>query len=198
MKIRAKRIMLGVVTVVTLSAGVYVWRAAREPVVLPGRFSAARTDAAAASEEVVRLADEVRRLVGEINATERVGEHATALLRIVEARERNEAARQAAVTLTNRLASLAESLGDIVSSQSQRLAFEAVAAQLAVADEYLTYTANLGIFFDIVSSATADETGKDRSDSLKAAVDEVNRSATRINELNGAAGQALVALDKSL
>lgn len=195
MHIRTKRIMLGIGTLAAISAGYYVWSLASQPVVLPERFGVARSDAAAASEEVVRLADEVRRLVGEVNAAEKVGEHETALARVAEAKEKNEAARQAALTLTNRLQALTESLGEILSTKSQGLAFEAIAAQLAVADEYLTYTGALNTFFDAISS---DGAGEARRAAIQSALDAVNQSATRIGELNTAALSALSALENSL
>ena len=197
MHIRRKRIFLGVATVITIGLGVYAWQTMRQPVALPQDFLRARREAGAISAQVVAITGDVHTIVGEINATERAGAHDEARARIADARAKNETARQLTLELTNRLRVLAESFGEIPSPQSQRLALQAVSAELAVAGEYLMYTSNLNAFFDALA-VTAGNSTTDQARLVQEALDAVNGSAARINELNAAALAALARFDASL
>ena len=151
--------------------------------VLPGNFMEAREQAAAVSKRVVELTSEIGKKIKAANISDLTGRTLDARTLIQEAKTNNTEAYQNAFELSRHLQRLAESLAELKSSKSQRLAYEAVAVELALVSEFITYTQNLNRFLDNLDRAIAFNSGAAR-DEVRTALQEVNRSAETINRLN--------------
>lgn len=195
MSVRTKRIILSVATALALVAGWFLIRGVAAPTPPPPVFVSGRSEAAALAARIVVLTDEVHGIIGLINAAERAGEHEKTRALIEEAEAKNNEAHGEAVALTEKLRVVAESLGSLVSPTQQRLALEAVSQQLSLAREYLSYTGTLARFIEVLKGSVGASTPPEE---LTKALEEVNASAARINEVNRAVLEKNEALDRAL
>jgi hypothetical protein len=195
MSVRTKRIILGAATVLALVAGWFLFREVARPTPPPPAFTSGRSEAAALASRIVSLTDEVHRIVGLVNIAERAGEHDKTRALIEEAEKKNDEAHGAAVALAEKLRVVAELLGALSSPAQQRLALEAVSRQLALAGEYLSYTETFAHFIEILKGTVGSSVSPEP---LTKALEEVNASASRINEANRAALEKNEELDRAL
>lgn len=156
---------------------------ARRSAVLPGSFMDARERAAEISKRIVELTSETSKKIKAANVSDLTGRTLDARTLIQEARTNNTEAYQNAFELSRQLQRLAESLAELKSTKSQRLAYEAVAVELALVSEFITYTQNLNRFLDNLDKAIVFNSVAAR-DEVRAALQEINKSAETINRLN--------------
>lgn len=195
MSVRTKRIILSVATALALVAGWLLIRGAARPTTPPPAFLSGRSEAAVLAARIVSLTDEVHRIIGLIGAAERAGEHEKTRALIEEAEAKNKEAYEEAVALAETLRVVAESLGSLASPTQQRLALEAVSRQLALAGEYVSYTTLFASFMETLKGTVGSSPSPE---ALTKALEEVNASASRINEANRAALEKNEELDRAL
>ena len=177
---RNRWIFLGACGIVLL---IVLYALARDPVELPSSFVAARSSASAVSREIVSLTGETNAKIREANSLDLRGDSEKARFLIRDARDANGLAYQRAFELSQYLQKLTESLQDVPSSHSQRLAYEAIAVELSLVSEFINYTQNLNTFLERLEQAIATGLSQDRT-FAEATLRGVNDKASRINDLN--------------
>ncbi|KKU15686.1 hypothetical protein A3D55_02120 [Candidatus Jorgensenbacteria bacterium RIFCSPHIGHO2_02_FULL_45_20] len=149
----------------------------------PMKFIDARAAAARVSKDIVALTNETNDIIGSVDTLDFSSDKEKALSLIREAKNANGEAYNKAFALSQELQKLAESLADIKSPENQRVMYEAVAVELSLVSEFITYTQNLQTFLDKVASVVSSNTEANKlavQDGLKA----VNEKITVINNLN--------------
>lgn len=150
---------------------------------LPQRFVDSSRSAGEVSKEIVSLTTKTNNAIHTVNSLDLLKDKETAISLLNEAREANKKAYDQAFLLSQNLQGIAESLAGIRSQESQRIGYDAVATELALVSEFITYTQNLQVFLDRVSVLMHTNT-----EEQKAAVNEsllvVNEKTRIINQLN--------------
>jgi len=149
---------------------------------IPADFTAARQKAAAVSQDIVSLTGETGQKISQANLIQN-GSDVNKLLNLInEAKTTNAAAYQKAFDLSHTLQQMAESLSG-VQQPRQQLGYEAVALELSLVSEFISYTGTLNDFLIDLSSAVIGQNPASRKaaeDTLKS----VNQKADLINTLN--------------
>lgn len=150
---------------------------------MPERFIEARKNAALVSEDIVRLTNNTNEKVAKINVLEIKGRGEEALALIQGARASNDAAYGKAFELSQNLKALAESLAEIKSTKEQRIAYEAVAVELSLVSEFISYTQILNTFLSNLTALILDNTIQNQN-TVRASISAVNEKTAIINNLN--------------
>ncbi|OHA70360.1 MAG: hypothetical protein A3D64_03250 [Candidatus Wildermuthbacteria bacterium RIFCSPHIGHO2_02_FULL_49_9] len=150
---------------------------------LPEEFVRAREEAALVSKKIVQLTSVTNQKIKEIQVSRVAEDGGRALQLVKEAKDDNAEAYNNAFELSRHLQKLAESLADFSSFRTQRLAYEAVAVELSLVSEFITYTQNLNVFLDGLQRAIERKTLAEKGTILKSLSD-VNKNANKINKLN--------------
>lgn len=190
--------LLGAALIV-LAGGVFsyalgVWGS---PTHVPADLLRAREDAARVGQEIVALTKATGDKIKAVNLSDLEGNREQALALIEEARFPNEGAYGKAFELTGHLERIAASLGEVSSVESQRLAYEAVASELALTSEFIVYTRVLDMFLVQLGAAIGTGSAADRQAAM-ATLTDVNARAERINQLNEKFIERMRAFDQSL
>ena len=169
----------------------------QEPVVLSQQFVVSRNNAADVGKEIVDLANETNRILRRVTLLNPQGEYRDILLLLDQAKTANDDAYRRAFTLSQYLRELTESLGSISSIDSQRLAYEAVATELSLVSEFITYTNYISSFLDLLSYSTPAEI-ETKAKQAENILGEINTSSKKINDLNSDFLMLMGKFDKSL
>lgn len=164
---------------------------------LPQSFLEAREGAAKVSKQIVELTSATNEKVKVVNLSDLSGKPYQALTLIQEARQMNALAQSHAFDLARLLQKLAQSLGEIKSRKGQRLAYEAVAVELSLVSEFISYTQDLSKFLEALSSAIITGENADRQ-AAERYLKEVNTRVVRINDINNEFLTKMGTFDNSL
>jgi len=162
--------------------------------VVPADFTAARQKAAAVSQDIVTLTGETGQKISQANLIQNGGNVNELLSLINGAKTTNATAYQKAFDLSHTLQQMAESL-NTVQQPRQQLGYEAVALELSLVSEFISYTGTLNDFLNNLSNAVLDKNPVSRKmaeDSLKS----VNQKADLINTLNKNFQDKMTAFDQ--
>lgn len=159
---------------------------------LPADFLDAKRDAASISQKIVELTTATNEKIKAVNLLDLNGKKDETLSLIQEARVTNNEAYSQAFNLSQDLQKMAESLGKIKSVKSQGAAYEAIAVELALVSEFISYTQSLNKFLDTLSIAISTNSFLNRQ-TAEIYLKEVNEKVATINNLNQ---EFLVKIDK--
>lgn len=168
---------------------------------IPKEFLRARENAALVSREIVDLTGSTNEKIRAVNlldvqgGTERVQ---NAIRFVQEAKDTNAQALSRAFLLSEHLRDLAQSLAGVSPLSSQRVAYEAIAIELSLVSEFITYTKNLNAFLDSLERSIARRSTFQEQDAISNALRDVNENTKTINRLNGEFLARMRAFDKSL
>ncbi|MEK7479032.1 MAG: hypothetical protein AAB634_00645 [Patescibacteria group bacterium] len=151
---------------------------------LPQEFLDARKDASAVSKEIVALTSSVNEAVRALNLLDVAEQKPKALQVVNQAKTDTKSASSRAFELSRHLERMTKSLASLSSGSAQRLAYTAIATELSLVSEFLTYTENLNAFLASVERSFAARSTKEEQEAISKALDEVNKSAKTINRLN--------------
>jgi hypothetical protein len=168
--------------VVSFIAGMF-FVSQREEISFPQEFVDARLDAAVVSTDIVELTQSTNTNIRTANTLEEKGLTDDALLLIAEARASNEEAYDTAFMLSAHLQRMTESLPLITPAGHRQLAYEAIAVELSLVSEFISYTQSLNTFLDSLTQAITTNTFADR-EAVKQSLASVNESTEKINALN--------------
>ncbi len=164
---------------------------------VPPSFMEARKAAATVSQDIVTLTSKTNATIQTINATEKTGSADRILGLIDEARATNAQAYQKAFELSKDLQQMTEALSQVGPRESQRLAYEAIAIELSLTSEFITYTGALGDFLSALAKTTTTGVYGNRQ-TIAQELATVNAKAAIINNLNREFNEKMTAFDASL
>jgi hypothetical protein len=150
--------------------------------VVSAEFTSARQKAASISQEIVNLTSETSRKISEANIVQKGGGVNQLLELINQAKMTNAAAYQKAFDLSRALQEMASSLGGVGQGR-QQIGYEAMALELSLVSEFISYTDTLNNFLNNLSKAVIDQNPASRR-AAEDAIKNVNQKAELINNLN--------------
>jgi len=163
--------------------------------VVPADFTAARGQAAGVSQDIVNLTGDTASKIEQIGKIQSSGTADQILNLIDDARSTNKAAYDKAFDLSHDLQEMAGSLND-VRQPRQQLGYEAVALELSLVSEFISYTSSLNNFMDIISKAATNGNQYSQK-AVDDAVKDINQKAVMINTLNQNFIDKMAAFDKA-
>ncbi len=162
--------------------------------VVPANFTASRQKAASISQEIVNLTNQTSKKISEANIVQG-GNNVNQLLELInEAKTTNAAAYQKAFDLSRTLQEMAGSLNGVGITR-QQLGYEAVALELSLVSEFISYTGTLNDFLTNLSKAVLDQNLESRK-AAENALKIVNQKTLLINNLNGDFLEKMSAFDR--
>ncbi len=163
---------------------------------LPQNFLLSRKTVALISQNIVDLTNKTSDKITAANTADNAGDKTNARVLIEDAQVMNKEAYRAAAQLADQLKILTESLSQMKSLDSQRLAYQAVATELSLVTEFVVYTQNLNDFLEKLIVSMETDVKVSKSD-IAGALKNTNDSAKKINSLNAEFNDRMVRLDKS-
>ena len=163
---------------------------------LPQNFLLSRKTVALISQNIVDLTNKTSDKITAANTADNAGDKTNARVLIEDAQVKNKEAYRAAAQLADQLKILTESLSQMKSLDSQRLAYQAVATELSLVTEFVVYTQNLNDFLEKLIVSMETDVKVSKSD-IAGALKNTNDSAKKINSLNAEFNDRMVRLDKS-
>lgn len=151
---------------------------------LPEEFLQARRDASLTSKEIVVLTDSINKAVRAINLLDVAEQRPKAIQIVNQAKADVASASSRAFELSRSLERMTQSLISLSSASAQRLAYTAIATELSLVSEFLTYTEHLNVFLASIERSFARGSTREEQEAIGKALDEVNESAKTINRLN--------------
>ncbi len=191
-----KKTIFGVVVLLAIAGGI-IYYSGEGIRGVPSSFTEARKAAAEVSQDIVTLTSKTKQTIQMINEAERTGTASQILGLIDEARTTNAQAYEKAFELSKNLKQMTEALSRVGSRESQQLAYEAIAIELSLTSEFITYTGALSDFLNTLSKTTTTGVYGNRQ-TLVQELATVNAKAAIINNLNREFNEKMAAFDTSL
>lgn len=193
----SRKVILGACVLLAIAGGILYYSASSGLGGIPSSFTEARGAAARVSQDIVTLTTKTNKTIEEINTAERTGSTSQVLNLIDEARATNARAYEKAFELSKNLRQMTESLSRIGPRESQRLAYEAIAIELSLTSEFITYTGALSDFLNTLAKTTTTGSFGNRQATIRELAT-VNGKAAIINNLNREFNEKMTAFDASL
>lgn len=181
-KILIKKVAIVVIPVIILIGLVIYSTSSFQTNTVPVDFIAARQKASIVSQDIVNLTTETGKKISEANQAEMSGNTEQLLGFVNDAKNSNSSAYQKAFDLSQILQQMAGALNN-VQSNKQELGYEAVALELSLVSEFISYTQNLNSFLDILTRSALNNTPNSQKE-IKDSLERVNQKAILINNLN--------------
>ncbi len=163
--------------------------------VVPADFTAARQNAATISQDIVNLTSETGKKIESANQAENKGDLDQLRNLISDAKTTNAAAYQKAFDLSKAIQSMAESLSGVRSNR-QQLGYEAVALELSLVSDFISYTGSLNDFLNSASRSASDESPVNQKATADA-LNKVNNWVSLINDINRNFVEKMTAFDQA-
>ena len=164
-----------------------------EGIVIPADFTAARQKAAIISQDIVNITNETGKSIELANRAESEGDLQRILGLIEEAKKSNTLAYQKAFELSQSIQQMAESLKG-VQSVSQQIGFEAVAMELSLVSEFISYTGTLNEFLNNLAKSVSN--GSSNGGTIGDNLRDINNRVVLINALNRNFAEKMAAFDR--
>lgn len=193
----SKKTAISIVIVLLAIAGGIIYYSGGVIGSVPSSFTEARKAAAGVSQDIVTLTSKTNATIQDINAAESTGSADRIPGLIDEARATNKRAYEKAFELSKNLQQMTEALNRVGSRESQQLAYEAVAIELSLTSEFITYTGALNDFLNTLAKTAATGIYGNRQ-ALAQELATVNGKAAIINNLNREFNEKMKAFDASL
>lgn len=167
-------------------------------VFVPDDFVNTRREAVFVSQKIVDLTQKTNDKISEVNVLNINGGDTEKIISLIqEARSTNNEAYQSAVDLAEKLRLLTESMKNIDSEESQRIAYDAVATELNLVSEFISYTQKLNEFLDNLAAVITIESQESKI-RIQNNLRDVNEKTAVINNLNKQFLQKMDEFDTSI
>ena len=163
--------------------------------VVPADFTAARQNAAGISQDIVNLTSEASKKIESANQAEINGNLDQLRGLISDAKATNATAYQKAFDLSKSIQQMAESLSNVKTSR-QQLGYEAVALELSLVSDFISYTGSLNDFLNSASRSASDESPINQKATAEA-LTKVNNWVSLINDINRNFTEKMAAFDQA-
>jgi hypothetical protein len=192
-----QKIALLVVPVIAI-VGLAVYAAASQNATEPPQsFVASRQNLSEISKDIANLNQEMSQEISTIQEAKKAGNTGKALQAIQNAKQTNTEAVAKAQSFSAGLAEMSKSLSGFTSTTSQALAAQAIATEISLTNEFITYTKLLDKFLTLLSASITND-NPTIENNIKTSLADINRKVDDINKLNQTFLQEIASFDKSL
>jgi hypothetical protein len=182
------------VFVVVVAVGYGLFRFWQSQNSVPVAFTNARAQGAIIAENIVSLSNQSTATLAQVNVDDEKGDYADALNLVSGMVTQSEDLRNQAVSLSNQIEQMTESLSDINSLPERQAALEAISSHLALINQLINYSGDLGNLLDVLQAKFSGQPTDGQK--IQTLVDQINTDVNAINNFNSQANQAMQQFDK--
>jgi len=188
---RRTKIVAAFLIVIAVGYGVALYWQSRNGV--PSDFTAARLQSAIIAQSIVNNSNQSTATLQTINQDDQKGDYKDALTLTNQLITQSQDMRNQAVDLSNQVENMTSALSGVKDFNAQQAALEAISSRLAVINQLVNYSGDLGKLLNVLQSKFSGATGTDGQ--VQALVGQINTDVNAINNFNAQAGQAMDKFD---
>jgi hypothetical protein len=188
---RRTKIIAAFLIVIAVGYGVALYWESRNKV--PSDFTAARLQSAIIAQAIVNNSNQSTATLEKINQDDQQGNYTDALTLTNGLITQSQDLRNQAVDLSNQVGNMTKALSGVNDFNAQQAALEAISSRLAVINQLVNYSGDLGKLLNVLQAKFSGATGTDGH--VQALVDQINTDVNAINNFNAQAGQAMDKFD---
>ena len=189
---RRVKIIIIFLVILILGSGLFALFQAQSQV--PASFTAARTQGAIIAQNIVSLSDQSTTDLEKVNQYDKAGDYTDALALTTPVANQSQQLRDQAVQLSNQVSSMTEGLSSISSFPAQQAALESISSRLALINQLVNYSSDIGKLLDVLRSHFTGQTQS--NDEVQALVNQINTDVNAINNFNAQANTSMDTFDK--
>lgn len=186
------KIIIIFVVILVLGSGLLVFFQAQSQV--PTSFTTARMQGAIIAQNIVTLSNQSTADLEQVSQYDKEGDYTDALTLTTNIANQSQQLRDQAVQLSNQVSSMTEGLSNISSFPAQQAALEAISSRLALINELVTYSGDVGKLLDLLRSHFTGQS--QNSAQVEALVNQINTDVNAINNFNTQANTSMETFDK--
>ena len=160
---------------------------------VPQDFTDARMQGAIIAQNIVNLSNQSTATLEQINTLDQKQDYANALTLTTGLVTQSQEIRDQAVELSAQIEEMTKSLSDVADVNAQQAALESIANRLALINQLINYSGDLGKLLNILQNRFSGQGGT--SAEVTALVNQINTDVNAINNFNAQAGQAMDRFD---
>ena len=188
---RRTKALAAFVIVIVVGYGIALYWESQNAV--PPDFTAARLQSAIIAQAIVNNSNQSTATLQTINQDDQKGDYTDALVLTNGLISQSQDMRNQAVALSNQIENMTRSLSGVKDFGAQQAALEAISSRLAVINQLVTYSGDLGNLLDTLQSRFTGTAGTNTQ--VEAEVNQINTDVNAINNFNAQAGQAMDKFD---
>ncbi len=186
------KIIIIFVVILVIGSGLFALFQAQSQV--PQSFTAARTQGAIIAQNIVSLSDQSTANLEQVSQDDKNGDYTDALTLTTTIANQSQQLRDQAVQLSNQVSAMTQGLSSISSFPAQQAALEAISSRLALINELVNYSGDIGQLLDVLRSHFTDQS-QDAAQ-VQALVNQINTDVNAINNFNAQANASMNTFDK--
>jgi hypothetical protein len=179
--------------VIAVGYGVALYWESRNKV--PSDFTAARLQSAIIAQNIVNNSNQSTATLEKINQDDQQGNYTDALTLTNSLVSQSQDLRNQAVDLSNQVENMTRSLSGVNDFDAQQAALEAISSRLAVINQLVNYSGDLGKLLNVLQARFSGTPGAGTNAQVEAQVNQINTDVNAINNFNAQAGQAMDKFD---
>ena len=188
---RTKAITAFVIVIVAGYAIARFWQSQNQ---IPEAFTGARSQGAIIAENIVSTSNESTAELQKINELDQEGDYKDALTLTNGLITQSESLRNQAVQLSAQVQNMTQSLSSINNFDEQQAALESIASQLALINQLINYSGDLGHLSDVLQARFQGQ--PEPTGTVQGIVNQINTDVNAINNFNTQATQEMQQFDK--
>lgn len=161
---------------------------------VPAAFTTARNQGAIIAQNIVSTSNGSTATLEKIDQYDQEGDYADALKLTQGLVSQSQTLRNQAIDLSNQIEAMTESLSGVKDFTAQQDALEAISSHLALINQLVNYSGDLGKLLDTLQARFGGQPGT--ATEVTNEVTQINTDINAINNFNNQAEQAMTAFDK--
>ena len=155
-----------------------------DPKIIPDEFLKARQEASLIAKEIIAIFADTNENLNKVSDFDSQKKYSEALVIISTERERNWLAREKAINLSTKLATMAQNISAIYPSSAGQIALQAVSLETALISRLIAYNDYLNQLFEILREKFLDPQSLNTDGKISELIGKINEEARAINELD--------------
>jgi hypothetical protein len=188
---RNKAVIAFVVVIVAGYLVVLFWQSQNQ---IPVAFTNAQAQGAIIAENIVMTSNQSTATLAQVNKEDEQGDYKDALAQVTAMITQSEDLRNQAVSLSNQIEAMTQALSGVSSVPEQQAALEAISSQLALINQLVNYSGDLGNLLDTLQAKFAGQPTNGQQ--IQPLVNQINTDVNAINNFNNQTQQAMQQFDK--
>lgn len=160
---------------------------------IPAAFATARNQGAIIAQNIVSTSDSSTATLEKIDQYDKEGDYTDALSLTRGLVSQSQTLRTQAIDLSDQIEAMTQSLSSVKDFGAQQDALEAISSHLALINQLVNYSGDLGKLLDTLQARFSGEAGTNSEVTNEVA--QINTDINAINNFNHQAEQALAAFD---
>ncbi len=167
-----------------------------DPKIIPDEFLKARQEASLIAKEIIAIFADTNENLNKVSDFDSQKKYSEALVIISTERERNWLAREKAINLSTKLATMAQNISAIYPSSAGQTALQAVSLETALISRLIAYNDYLNQLFEILREKFLNSQASNTDGKISELIGKINEEARSINELDNNFNELMVKFDK--